>query len=217
MKRYTDLNKIIIGEEMFKKYIAICVVSLFAVNSTLADEPKVAHNSDEWQIWAYSTAAPDFIGNFATVKGANGEVLREGTNGWVCVAFNPMPEGGFNTPHDANPACGDAASLAWVDAYMNNTIPEMESDGWLWMLHGDTGVDNFRAYSEGDREGSNPIHFIESGPHLMLMPKDTKTIENFTTDFTKGEPYQMFKGTPYAHLMIPFEGYYMFQPEAAPK
>ena len=160
MKRYTDLNKIIIGEEMFKKYIAICVVSLFAVNSTLADEPKVAHNSAEWQIWAYSTAAPDFIGNFATVKGANGEVLREGTNGWVCVAFNPMPEGGFNTPHDANPACGDAASLAWVDAYMNNTIPEMESDGWLWMLHGDTGVDNFRAYSEGDREGSNPFTLL---------------------------------------------------------
>jgi hypothetical protein len=45
MKRYTDLNKIIIGEEMFKKYIAISLVSLFAINSTLADEPKVAHNS----------------------------------------------------------------------------------------------------------------------------------------------------------------------------
>ena len=217
MKRYTDLNKIIIGEEMFKKYIAICVVSLFAVSSALADEPKVAHNSAEWQIWAYSTAAPDFIGNFATVKGANGEVLREGTNGWVCVAFNPMPEGGFNTPHDANPACGDAASLAWVDAYMNNTIPEMESDGWLWMLHGDTGVDNFRAYSEGDREGSNPIHFIESGPHLMLLPKDPKSLDTQTTDFDTGAPYVMFKGSPYVHLMIPTDGYYDYQPSAEPK
>ena len=42
-------------------------------------------------------------------------------------------------PHDANPACGDAASLAWVDAYMNNTIPEMESDGCcgcLWETEG---------------------------------------------------------------------------------
>ena len=78
MKRYTDLNKIIIGEEMFKKYIGISLASLFAINSTLADEPKVAHNSAEWQIWAYSTAAPDFIGDFATVQGANGEVLREG-------------------------------------------------------------------------------------------------------------------------------------------
>ena len=52
-----------------------------------------------------------FIGDFATVKDADGKVIREGTNGWVCLAFNPMPEGGFDTPHDANPACGDAASL----------------------------------------------------------------------------------------------------------
>ena len=144
-------------------------------------------------------------------------MLREGTNGWVCVAFNPMPEGGFNTPHEANPACGDAASLAWVDAYMNNTIPEMESDGWLWMLHGDTGVDNFRAYSEGDREGSNPIHFIESGPHLMLLPKDPKSLDTQTTDFNTGAPYVMFKGSPYVHLMIPTDGYYDYQPSAEPK
>jgi hypothetical protein len=27
----------------------------------------------------------------------------------------------------------------------------------------------------------------------------------------------MFKGSPYAHLMIPFEGYYDYQPESAPK
>ena len=55
-------------------------------------EPAGSHDSAEWQIWAYSTAAPDFIGDFATVKGSKGEVLREGSNGWVCLAFNPMPE-----------------------------------------------------------------------------------------------------------------------------
>ena len=48
-----------------------------------------------WQIWAYSTAAPDFIGDFATVKDGDGNVIREGSNGWVCLAFNPMPEGGI--------------------------------------------------------------------------------------------------------------------------
>ena len=100
---------------------------------------------------------------------------------------------------------------------MNNTIPEMESDGWLWMLHGDTGVDNFRAYSEGDREGSNPIHFIESGPHLMLLPKDPKSLDTQTTDFNTGAPYVMFKGSPYVHLMIPTDGYYDYQPSAEPK
>ena len=102
---------------MFKNLIITSFLAAFISVGVYAKEPAVAHTSAEWQIWAYSTAAPDFIGDFATVKGANGEVLREGSNGWVCVAFNPMPEGGFNTPHDANPACGDAASLAWVDAY----------------------------------------------------------------------------------------------------
>ena len=182
----------------------------------MAAEPYGSHASAKWQIWAYTTAAPDFIGNFATVKGGNGEVLREGTNGWVCLPFNPMPENGFKAPHDGNPACADAASLAWVDAYMNQTTPEMQSDGWMWMLHGDTGVDNFRAYSEGDREGSDPIHFIESGPHLMLLPKDPSSMEGQTTEFTSGAPYVMFKGTPYVHLMIPVEGYYDYQPNSSP-
>ena len=78
-------------------------------------------------------------------------------------------------------------------------------------------MDNFRAYSEGDREGSDPIHFIESGPHLMLLPKDPASMEGQTTEFTSGAPYVMFKGTPYVHLMIPVDGYYEYQPNSAPK
>ena len=207
---------------MLKKLSLIAILfSLISCGSNMNQsedngEPQGSHASAEWQIWAYTTSAPDFIGDFAAVQGGDGEVLREGTNGWVCLAFNPMPENGFETPHDANPACADAASLAWVDAYMNQTIPEMQSDGWMWMLHGDTGVDNFRAYSEGDREGSDPIHFIESGPHLMLLPKDPSSMEGQTTEFTSGAPYVMFKDTPYVHLMIPVEGYYEYQPNSSP-
>ena len=33
-----------------------------------------SHASAEWQIEAYGTAAPDFIGNYATIIGGNGEV-----------------------------------------------------------------------------------------------------------------------------------------------
>ena len=36
------------------------------------------NTSKEWQIKAYSSAAPDFIGNFATIIGADGKILREG-------------------------------------------------------------------------------------------------------------------------------------------
>ncbi len=202
---------------MLIRSLVLSFLALILSFNLLAREPYGPHNSAKWQIWAYSSAAPDFIGNFATVKDGNGNVLREGTNGWVCLPFMPMPEEGFKSPHQANPACADKASLAWVDAYMNQTEPKMESDGWMWMLHGDTGVDNFRAYSEGDREGSNPIHFIESGPHLMLMPKDPDSLEGQTTEFTTGAPYVMFKGTPYVHLMIPVKGYYEYQPNSAPK
>ena len=67
-----------------------------------------------------------------------------------------------------------------------------------------------------DRSESTPGQWIESGPHLMLMPKDPDSLKNFTTDFTKGEPYVMFPGTVYAHLMIPVEGYYDYQPSAKP-
>jgi len=86
------------------------------------------------------------------------------------------------------------------------------------MLNGDMGEDNMKSSMYGgDHDKAKMMgHFIESGPHLMLMPKNTKTIENFPTDFTTGAPYQMFKGTPFAHLMIPVDGYYEFQPESSP-
>ena len=58
--------------------------------------------------------------------------------------------------------------------------------------------------------------WIESGPHLMLMPKDPATLKEFHADFSKGEPYVMMPGTDYAHLMIPLPGYYQYQPESKP-
>jgi hypothetical protein len=78
------------------------------------------------------------------------------------------------------------------------------------------GEDNTKA-GVLNEEDSTPGHWIESGPHLMLMPKDPTSLANYLTDFTTGAPYVMFAGTPYAHLMIPVQGYYKFQPESAPK
>ena len=46
-----------------------------------ASEPDAPHTSAEWQIWAYSTAAPSFIGERATVLNQSNDVLREGSNG----------------------------------------------------------------------------------------------------------------------------------------
>ena len=174
-------------------------------------------NSADWEIETYTTAAPDFIGDFATVVSASGEVLREGTNGWTCLPFIPMPKMGYKSANEAAPACADANAVAWADAYINKTKPEIENDGWIWMIHGDTGVDNFRPYSEGDKANTAPEDWIYSGSHLMLMPKDPASLEGVSTDFTTGAPYVMMEGTPFVHLMIPLEGYYKYQPESAPK
>ena len=190
---------------------------LIAPFCLLADDHKAQGNSIGWEIEAYTTSAPDFIGNFATVISASGEVLREGSNGWTCLPFIAMPKMGFKTKNEAAPACADQNAMAWANAYLSQTEPKLENDGWIWMLHGDTGVDNFRPYSEGDEKNTDPKDWIYSGAHLMLMPKDPNSLGSQTTDFTTGAPYVMMKGTPYVHLMIPVEGYYDFQPESAPK
>ena len=56
-------------------------------------------------------------------------------------------------------------------------------------------------------------HWIESGAHLMLMPKGPSSLKGQTSDFNTGSPYIMFEGTGYDHIMVPLEGYYEYQPQ----
>jgi hypothetical protein len=185
-----------------------------AVNES--DEPSGPHTSAEWQIWAYSTAAPDYIANEATLVDVNMNILREGSNGWTCLPANPRgmsdSENGWKNPHEAMPACVDGQSMLWMQGYMSGTKPgeKMTTDGFAWMLHGDMGEDNSTPMIFNE-EDSKPGHWIESGPHLMRMPKDPSSLDGITSDFNSGAPYVMFAGTDYAHLMIPVEGYYKYQ------
>ena len=132
---------------------------------------------------------------------------------WLVIQEDlPDPENGWKDAHEAMPMVGDAQSFAWVSAYFAGVKPKttMESDGWAWMLHGDMGEDNTKA-GVLNKEDSVEGAWIESGAHLMLMPKDPSTLDGQTTDFNSGAPYVMFAGTDYAHLMIPVEGYYDYQ------
>ena len=186
-----------------------------AVEDSNKGEPSGPHTSTEWKIWAYSTAAPSFIAADCTVIDVDGTVLREGTNGWTAMAANPRgmaePEKGWKDPHEAMPMVGDAQAMKWAMAYMSGKKPEMDHDGWAWMLHGDMGEDNTK-HLVLKKEDAAEGQWIESGPHLMLFPKDPASLEGNTTDFMSGAPYIMFKGTGYDHLMIPVEGYYNYQP-----
>ena len=206
---------------MVMRQLTIVLLGFYA-SVTLADHHKASDNEDHtsaaWQIKAYSTAAPDFIGNFATVIGSDGSVLREGSNGWICQSANPrpVPKTGWGSPHEAMAACHDGEGMKWMMGYMAGKSPVMERDTFMWMLHGDMGEDNTKA-GVLNKEDAAPGQWIESGPHLMLMPKDPASLINYPTSFKTGAPYVMFANTPYAHLMIPVPGYYQYQPESAPK
>ena len=178
-------------------------------------EPEGPHTSTEWKIWALSTGAPSFIAANCTVIDSDGKtVLREGTNGWTAMAGNPRgmsdPENGWKDPHEAMPMVMDGQAMKWAMAFMSGETPEMDSDGWMWMLHGDMGEDNTKQLVL-NKEDSAEGQWIESGAHLMLMPKDPATLKGNTTDFNTGAPYIMFEGTGYDHLMIPVEGYFDYQ------
>jgi hypothetical protein len=128
----------------------------------------------------------------------------------------PVPEEGWGSAHEAMPVCGDSEAFKWMMAYMNNTEHDMLHDGYMWMLHGDMGEDNTKAGVLNKADAEDPANWIESGAHLMRMPKDPSSLDGMTTDFRSGAPYVMFSGTPWAHLMIPVEGYYDYSERDPP-
>ncbi len=43
--------------------------------------------------------------------------------------------------------------------------------------------------------------FVKEGPHLMILVPNAKALEGLSTD-PKDPVYVMWKGTPYAHIMV---------------
>jgi len=95
-----------------------------------AGEPKGSHASPAWEIWAYSQAAPPYIGDGATVVGGDGEIKRAGTNEWTCLAGNgrARPADGWPSVHVASPICADPEGMKWIQAYVSGKTPKLERD-----------------------------------------------------------------------------------------
>ena len=69
------------------------------------------------------------------------------------------------------------------------------------MLQGDygAGVSNSDPYHPDPK---NAEDYVETGPHLMIIGPP-EMLDAFATDPDNGGAYLMWKGTPYAHLMVP--------------
>ncbi|MCY7379698.1 MAG: hypothetical protein LH467_10220 [Gemmatimonadaceae bacterium] len=140
------------------------------------------------------SAGPASVTAGATVMNHDGRVLRKGTNDWVCMP--DMPDRPNNTP-----MCLDAPWRVVIDAWVNKKIPTVSQVGFAYMLQGDIPVSNTDPYATGLTATND---WIQHGdPHIMVLIPDQKLLDGMSTDPTAGGPFVMWKGTPYAHIMLP--------------
>ncbi|HET9984302.1 MAG TPA: hypothetical protein VFQ38_11970 [Longimicrobiales bacterium] len=140
------------------------------------------------------SAAPPSLAERATVVDHGDRVLREGTNGWVCIPDMP------DLPNDS-PMCLDAPWREVISAWMNKRPPKAAGLGIGYMLQGDLPVSNIDPFATKPAPGNQWLQ--EGVPHIMLFLADQSPLEGMSTDPKNGGPWVMWKGTPYAHVMIP--------------
>ena len=144
---------------------------------------------------ALSAASPSFS-DTATVADWQGNVHREGTGSYTCL---PSPPG--MTP-GSSPMCMDEPFMAWANAWGTKGDLAIDSIGISYMLAGDGGASNIDPFAAGKTEDND---WVKEGPHLMIISPDAASLDSLPTDFNNGGPYVMWKGTPYAHVMVPVD------------
>ena len=114
--------------------------------------------------------------------------LRAGTNGWVCYALI------------GEPMCLDKEWQKWMEAWMSKSELKIDGTGIGYMLRGDKGASNTDPYATAATADNQ---WVVAPPHIMVLYQDPKMLDAYPTDWKSGGPWVMWKGTPYAHLMVP--------------
>jgi len=157
----------------------------------------MAKMTDEQIIASAMKAAPAPIAKDATVidVGADGAIrtVRKGTNNFTCMADSPGTPG-------PDPMCGDSNAMEWVDAWIHHTAPAAGKVGFMYMLEGGTDASNTDPYATAP-SASN--HWIQTGPHVMVVGGGAMAGYPRTADPDTAKPYVMWADTPYEHLMLP--------------
>jgi hypothetical protein len=145
------------------------------------------------------SAAPKAVGDNATVvtfddKG-NMVVLKKGTNGFTCIPNDPT------TPSN-DPMCVDENGLAWTLALIKKEpAPPEGKIGFGYMLQGETATSNVDPFAPPPADGK----WHEAGPHVMIF-NAKGAMAGYPRPGEKPDttqPFVMWAGSPYEHLMIP--------------
>jgi hypothetical protein len=189
---------------MMRSFVtSLSAVVLLAALPALAQDKMAGHagmakaggsKSTAAAIAKATSAGPPDIARGAAVMGLgpDGKMteLRPGTNGWMCMS-----------DLIGDSMCLDKEWQAWGEAWTSHKEPpKPKAVGVAYMLKGDKGASNTDPYATKPTADN---HWVVSGPHIMLLPTDAAQLDAYPTDWTKGGPWVMWKGTPYAHIMVP--------------
>jgi hypothetical protein len=178
------------------------LIRALAVLSSMAGFVLAATQSapaDEKMVASAISAAPAAIGKGATVvvMEADGKMrtLKAGTNAFTCMPDNPATPG-------PDPMCMDKNAMDWVHAWVAHKPPTAGGVGLMYMLAGGTDASNTDPYAAKPEAGNN---WIETGPHIMIVGADASFYDTYPKNPKPdtSQPYVMWSGTPYQHLMAP--------------
>jgi len=194
---------------MLRKHTLKMTLLLLVVLATIAvgltRSVPVAGQDDadsEAAIASAMAAGPASIAENATIMDMDGTtVLREGSNGWTCFPDAPGTPG-------VDPMCLDETWMGWLEALVAGEEPDTQVVGLAYMLGGGSDASNTDPFATEPEAGNE---WITTPAHVMvIMPGDIDQ-SVFTTDPLSGEPFIMWAGTPYEHIMMPVDAHAMVE------
>jgi hypothetical protein len=172
---------------------ALTTLALLVANGAHALPTEEIPTSEPEYLAKVKTGEPEQIVAKSTItmtlKDGTTKTLQSGTNGFTCFVGN-----------DGTPLCADDNALAWLKAAGTKTEPPNKI-GFIYMLAGDTGTNNEAAGQRASHQ-----HWVQTGPHVMIVGPMVKDMPGYSrkvdvVDAT--QPYAMYPGTAYEHLMLP--------------
>ena len=197
---------------LMNRFIVAALVATVAGAASAADKAHPADKthtaaaaktpSDAQLIASAMRAAPAKVAQGATIVAMDAagsmRTLRKGTNGFTCMPDNPATPG-------PDSMCMDANAMQWVNALVaHKKDPPAGKVGFMYMLAGGTDASNTDPYATKP-DASN--HWIKTGPHIMILGADPSFYDAYpkSADPDTTQPYVMWAGTPYQHLMAPIK------------
>ena len=145
----------------------------------------------ESMIASAESAGPASVTAKATIKAADGTVLRQGSNSYTCYPQQDI----------IGPMCNEKTWDDLISAMLNKQDFKPDALSVSYMLAGEgtaLGVSNSDPYATDPAKSDD---WVKEGPHLMIIVPDRAMLKGLSRD-PKDPVYVMWGDTPYAHIMV---------------